>query len=132
MRWRPARLLVIDRSALAIERTRKRNAEHLDTGRLEVRTAALAELEVPAGGLDAAFAINVNLFWTRSPTLELTILQSALRPGGALHICFGAGGPQSEDRVTGPIARTLAEHGFADVHVRHEQAGIAVSARTSA
>ena len=124
------RLLVVDRSAVATERTRRRNAEHLETGRLEVRTVALAELDVPAGSLDAAFSVNVNLFWTRTPTRELAVLDAALRPGGALHVCFGAGGPQTADRVTAPIARAFAEHGFTDVRVRSGGSGIAVSGRT--
>jgi len=61
------RLLAIDRSAVATRRTSKRNTAHVEAGRLEVRTVALAALEVPAHSLDIAFSVNVNLFWTRSP-----------------------------------------------------------------
>ncbi|MGH3927254.1 MAG: methyltransferase domain-containing protein [Pseudonocardiaceae bacterium] len=53
-----------------------------------MRTAALDALEEPAHSFDSAFSINVNLFWTRSPTRELENLHRMLRPGGTLHVCF--------------------------------------------
>lgn len=126
-RLETGRLLAIDRSAVATRRTAERNAAHVQAGRLEVRTVALDALQVPADSLDAAFSINVNLFWTRSPARELEILGRALRPGAALHVCFGAGGPQSADRVTTPIADALRAHRFTDVTVRTSRSGIAVS-----
>lgn len=100
------------------------------SGRLEVRTIPLHALEVPDGLLDGAFSIDVNVFWTRSPTPELSLLLNALRPGGVLHICYGSAGPQTSERVTAPIAAALTEHGFVEVAVRAEVDGTAVSART--
>ncbi|MGH4013767.1 MAG: methyltransferase domain-containing protein [Pseudonocardiaceae bacterium] len=78
---------------------------------------ALDALDLPAHSFDSAFSINVNLFWTRSPARELEILHRALRPGGALHVCFGAGVPPSVDRVTSPVAEALRGHGFTGVGV---------------
>ncbi|MCO1654000.1 class I SAM-dependent methyltransferase [Pseudonocardia humida] len=124
------RLLAVDRSAVAVRRTAQRNAEHVAAGRLEVRQAALHELDLPTGELDAAFSIDVNLFWTGPAATELGMLAAALRPGGALHVCYGAGGPQSAERITGPVAAALRAHGFLDVVVRDEAGGLAVSART--
>lgn len=123
-------LLAVDRSAVAVRRTAERNAEHVAAGRLEVREAALRELDLPTGELDAAFSIDVNLFWTGSTATELGMLAAALRQGGALHICYGAGGPQPAERITGPIAAALRATGFVDVVVRDEDDGLAVSART--
>lgn len=121
------RLLAIDRSATATRRTADRNAAHVEAGRLEVRTASLADLALPDDGLDAAFCVNVNLFWTRSPAVELGMLGRALRQGGALHVCYGAGGPQTAERVTTPIADALRAHGLVGVRVREGDGGIAVS-----
>jgi SAM-dependent methyltransferase len=123
-------LLAVDRSAVAARRTAERNAEHVAAGRLEVRAAALAELDLPAGSLDAAYSIDVNLFWTGSAATELGILAVALRPGGALHVCYGAGGPQPAHRITEPVAAALRAHGFVDVVVRDEPDGLAASGRT--
>lgn len=122
-------LLAVDRSAVAARRTATRNAAHVSAGRLEVRSVDLDALVVPAASLDAAFSVNVNLFWTRAPTPELDVLKAALRPGGAVHVCYGSGGPQPADRITRAVADALGGHGFVDVVVRRGDGGIAVSAR---
>jgi SAM-dependent methyltransferase len=129
-RLRTGLLVAVDRSAVATRRTAARNAVHVTDGRLEVRTAALETLDVQAGSFDAAFSIDVNLFWTRLPTRELEILARALRPGGALHVCYGAAGPTSAERMLTPIAEALRAHGFTGVQVRAGATGSAVSGRT--
>ena len=123
------RLLALDRSAVATRRTAQRCAEHVAAGRLEVRTGALDALDVPDGSFDAAFGIDVNLFWTRSPAPETALLHRALRPGGALHVCYGEV-PGGADKATGPVSAALAAAGFEDVTVRRGPGGVAVSART--
>jgi SAM-dependent methyltransferase len=129
-RLRGGRLLAIDRSAVATRRTAERNAAAVAAGLLEVRTVGLHELVVPAASLDAAFAIDVNLFWTAAPTRELDVLTAALRPGGALHVCYGAGGPQPAERITAAVAGELTRHGFVGVDVRVDSEGLAVSGLT--
>jgi SAM-dependent methyltransferase len=126
---RGARLLAVDRSAVAAQRTLRRNAAHVAAGLLEVRTAELAALDLPTGEFDGAFSVNVNVFWTRSPAAELAVLHSALRSGGRLHVCFGPAGPQPPERITTAVGGALRAAGFADVVVRAEPAGLAVSAR---
>ena len=123
------RLLALDRSAVATRRTAQRCAGHVTAGRLEVRTGALDALEVPDGSFDAAFGIDVNLFWTRSPAPELDLLRRALRSGGALHVCYGEV-PGGADGTTGPVSAALAAAGFEDVTVRRGPGGVAISART--
>jgi SAM-dependent methyltransferase len=123
-------LLAIDRSAVATRRTAERNAVHVESGRLRVRTLSLEDLDMPAAGLDSAFSINVNLFWTRAPARELTILRAALRPGGALHLCYDSGGPRAAERLCAPIEATMREHGFVDVAVRTSDQGLSISGRT--
>ncbi|GAA2875846.1 class I SAM-dependent methyltransferase [Pseudonocardia halophobica] len=125
---RGARLLAVDRSAVATERTLRRNAAHVAAGLLEVRTAELADLDLPPGEVDGAFSVDVNVFWTRSPARELGVLRGALRPGGRLHVCFGPAGPQPPDRITTAVGGALRAAGFDDVTVRSEPAGLAISA----
>jgi SAM-dependent methyltransferase len=122
---RGAALLAVDRSATAVARTVARCAAHVRAGLLEVRHGTLADLTDER--FDAAFSVNVNLFWTRSPAAELAVLHRVLRPGGCVHVCFGAGGPQSPERVTVPIAAALCAAGFTAVRVRVEAEGLAVS-----
>ncbi|GAA4692840.1 class I SAM-dependent methyltransferase [Pseudonocardia yuanmonensis] len=126
---RGARLLAVDRSAVATDRTLRRNADHVAAGLLEVRTAELAALDLPPGSFDAAFSVNVNVFWTRSADRELAVLRDALRPGGRLHVCFGPAGPQPPARITAAVGGALRAAGFDDVVVRSEPAGLALSSR---
>ena len=130
-RLRTGRLMAVDRSAVAVERTARRNAEHVDAGRLAVRRSELHALDVIPGGFDAAYAIDVNVFWTRRPGPELTVLARALRPAGQLFVLYGAGGPTPADRVTAAVAAALRQGGFVDVTVLAGDGGFGVSARTA-
>ncbi len=122
-------MLAIDRSAVATRRTTERNAAHIQAGRLEVRTVTLESLNVPAGTFDTAFAIDVNLFWTHTPTQPWEILTHALRPGGFLHVCYGVG-PQSPERITSTVAEALTAQGFTDVGISTSNSGMGISGRT--
>lgn len=122
-------LLAIDRSPVAVRRTTGRNAAHVAAGRLAVRMSSLADLDVPTGSLDAAFAVDVNLFWTGDPAAELTVLRRALRGKGAVHLCYRAAGPTSADRVTAAVAAALGAHGFVAVETAVTSTGVSVSAR---
>ncbi|WP_175647367.1 class I SAM-dependent methyltransferase [Streptomyces cyaneochromogenes] len=57
----------IDRSDTAVEAARRRNAESVAAGRAVIRVAALEEAEFPDASFEGTLAVNVNLFWMRSP-----------------------------------------------------------------
>jgi SAM-dependent methyltransferase len=120
------RMLATDRSAVAVDRTSRRNAAHVAAGRLEVRRSALDALTGPPAAFDRAFSVDVNLFWVRDPAPELQVLRRELRPGGLLHVLYGAGGPTSAARIIDPIAAALQAHGFTDVRVVGSDDGIGV------
>lgn len=125
-------LLAIDRSPVAVERTAKRHPDLIASGRLTVRESSLADLDVPDASLDKAFAVNVNLFWTRDPAPEARLLYRALRPGGVLHVLYGADGPTTGDRVTAPVAAALTDHGFVPARLTEPPHGLGVTARKPA
>jgi SAM-dependent methyltransferase len=105
-------LTAVDRSPVAVRRTGDRNAAHVDAGRLTVVRSDLAALRL--SGMDKAFTVDVNVFWTANPAGELAVLHRALRPGGRLYVLFGTG-PTGEDRLRGTVSAHLAEHGFTGV-----------------
>jgi len=106
-------LLDLDRSATAIERTRRRNQAHLDSGRLRLQHSELRNLDVPAGSVDVAFSVNVNTFWTGSAGVELGVLFQALAPGGRLLILYGPGPPGSDQqRVLARVQDAVAASPF--------------------
>lgn len=112
-------LLAVDRSAVAVQRTEARNAEHLAAGRLVVRQASLDELDLPDQSLDKAFCLNVNLFWTRDPAREVAILRAAVK--GTLLVLYGTDDPSGTDRVTAPVSAALRAGGFQTepIHTAH-------------
>jgi SAM-dependent methyltransferase len=122
-------MLAVDRSATAVARAVRRNAEHVAAGRLEIRTAALAALETAAGAFDVAFTVDVNVFWTGPATAELAALHRALRPGAALHLCWGTDGPQGAARLAAAVRPAVEAAGFTDVRVVEGPGALAVSAR---
>ena len=113
------RLVAIDRSATAIARATRRNADCLASGRAVLRTDALEDLRPSdppeaTDGFDKVFAMNVNLFWVRSPARELDLIRSLLRPGGTLSLFYGHGTPgQGAATVPGALLGHLEAGGFA-------------------
>jgi SAM-dependent methyltransferase len=123
------RLIAVDRSPVAAERTTRRNAAHVAAGRLTVLQAALPDVGVPDRSVDAAFTVNVNVFWTDPEGPAVAALARTLRPGGRLLVLYGAGGPTTGSRVTAPIAQAMTGAGLTDVIVLTGSGGIGVSGR---
>ncbi|QDB79518.1 class I SAM-dependent methyltransferase [Georgenia sp. 311] len=105
-----ARFVGIDRSATAIARATARLGEVVGSGRVELRQCALADLDVPDASVDAALAVDVNLFWTSAAVSELAALRRVLRPGGVLHLVFHT--PAPGPRVLPRAGRTLERGGW--------------------
>jgi SAM-dependent methyltransferase len=119
------RIVAIDRSATAISRANKRNAEHVAAGKAVLQTVALEQLQpsVVLGGrerFDKVFAMNVNLFWVRSPAKELDLIKGLLGAGGALYLFYGYRGSPAEGKasqnashIPDVLTEHLSERGFA-------------------
>lgn len=80
------RLIAIDRSAAMIEAARRRNADHVASGRAEFRVAELAGLELASACFDKAFAVRVGVFARSDPASELATLRQHLSPAGRLFL----------------------------------------------
>lgn len=106
------RLLAIDRSEAGVDRTRRRNAHHIDAGRLSVRHIDLATLRVPVKRLDRVFAFNVNLFWVRDCHNEVGLLHERLSPGGAAYLFFDAARREQVPTIVEKTSASLAQAGF--------------------
>lgn len=116
-------MIAADRSATAVRRTTERNAAHVASGRLEVRLGDLADLDVP--GVDVAFTLNVNLFWTRDPGPELTVLRRALAPSGVLHVLYGGTAPgEAGGRTLDAVRTWLRAYGWSATGVHGGVVGL--------
>ncbi|GAA4380139.1 SAM-dependent methyltransferase [Agromyces bauzanensis] len=91
-------VVAIDRSANAVDRIRRRVPQQVDAGIVDLRVADIAGLDPAVGPLDAAIAVNVNVFWTSDSAPELASLAHVLAPGGRLLIVYGDGPAPGMDR----------------------------------
>lgn len=111
-------VLGIDRSATATAKASVRLAE-VPADRWSLQQTDLAGLEVEPASFDRAFAVNVNVFWTRPASAECEVLARALRPGGRLVLAYaGPDGEGTRDIAPG-IAAKLEAHGFDAEVVEH-------------
>ena len=120
-------LLAIDRSATAITAARSRNADALDAGRVQTEVTGLDELAGFDDEFDGAWALNVNVFWTRDPTRELQALARVLRPGARLLLLWDAG-PTGAAKLA-PVVGRLASAGFTGAEQVGSAAGVIIRAR---
>ena len=116
-RLETGRMLLIDRSPTAIERTRRRNPEHVASGRLGLETLDLRDFEPSGRRFDKVFAVNVNVFWTTRATQELARVREALAPGGTLFLFYETPSAGREDEVVTRVAEALRANGFTEPEI---------------
>jgi cyclopropane fatty-acyl-phospholipid synthase-like methyltransferase len=107
-------LLLIDRSAAAIERTRRRNPEHVASRRLALETVDVADFDPGTGRFDKVFAINVNVFWTTPATEELARIRRSLERDGRLFLFYETPSTARARQAVGRVVDALRVNGFAD------------------
>lgn len=103
-------ITAIDRSAIAINAARQKNAAHLAAGKVSFRHAALEDMTEPSRSFDKIFAINVNRFWVGA-TRGLDGVRKLLAPDGTLFLFYEppslAGRKQAEAKL---LANLEANH----------------------
>ena len=106
------KLFAIDRSESGVDRTKRRCAEHVASGRLTVRQIDLATLRVPVKRLTKVFAFNVNLFWVRECQDEVALLHERVLPGGSVHLFYEATRPEEVPMIIQQASASLTQGGF--------------------
>jgi cyclopropane fatty-acyl-phospholipid synthase-like methyltransferase len=107
-------LLLIDRSATAIERTRRRNPEHVASERLALETVDVADFDPGTARVDNVFAVNVNVFWTTPATEELARIRGALERDGRLFLFFETPSAARARKAVGRVVDALRANGFTE------------------
>ena len=111
-RLETGRLFAIDRSESGVDRTKRRNHQYVESGRLTVRQIDLATLRVPVKKLDKVFAFNVNLFWVRACADEVALLHERVVPGGAVYLFYEANRPELVPTIVRKTSAALTAGGF--------------------
>jgi protein-L-isoaspartate O-methyltransferase len=112
------RITIIERSATALQRATRRNADQVASGKAVFHHLDLADVDLVRRALtgqhfDKALAVNINLFWVRPADAELQLIKDLLRPGGALHLVYETPGEEQASRVAKVVTTALANRGFA-------------------
>jgi SAM-dependent methyltransferase len=112
------RITAIDRSAIAIQRATKRNADHVAAGKAVFQHLDLANVDLVRRALtgqhfDKVFAVNINLFWVRPADAELQLIKDLLRPGGVLQLVYETPSEEQTSGVAKAVTAALANRGFA-------------------
>ncbi len=111
-RLETGKMMAIDRSESGVDRTKRRCAEHVESGRLTVRQIDLATLRVPVKRLNKVFAFNVNLFWVRDCADEVALLHERVLPGGAVYLFYEATRPEQVPDIIRNASKALTDGGF--------------------
>jgi predicted O-methyltransferase YrrM len=104
------RITAIERSATAIQRATKRNADHVASGKAVFQHLDLANVDLVRRALsgqrfDKVFAVTINLFRARLADAELQLIKDLLRPGSVVHLVYETPGEEQASRVANSLRR---------------------------
>jgi SAM-dependent methyltransferase len=97
----------IDHSGQMLRRARRRNAEGLRRGVVDVRLGSVDELPAFDAPFDKILAVNTMMFWGE-PVARLAELRRLLRPGGSIAVAHQPRGPGASDERSVAEGREIA------------------------
>jgi SAM-dependent methyltransferase len=110
----------IDHSEVMLRQARRRNADGLRRGIVDLRIGSVDELPAVDAPFDKILAVNTMLFWAE-PDARLAQLRQMLRPGGLIAVAHQPRGPGASDESSAAagreIAATLERAGFSRVRL---------------
>lgn len=97
----------IDHSELMLRWARRRNADGLRRGVVDLRLGSVDELPAFDALFDKILAVNTNMFGSE-PVARLAELRRLLRPGGLIAVAYQPRGPGTTDETTAAKGREIA------------------------
>src|SRR5262245_25524193 len=111
----------LDHSEQMVRQARRRNADAILAGRVDLRLGSVESLPLFAAPFDKVMAVNTMMFWD-SPTSRLAQLRRLLRAGGRIAVAQQPRGPGASDATAATrgeeIAAALAHAGFCNVRTK--------------
>ena len=107
----------VDSSRVMAGQARRRNAELVKQGKVDLRHGSVALLPFPDNTFDKALAVNSQEHWPH-PLANLREVRRVLKPGGILVIAeqpVWAKTGADDCRFAGELAARVAEAGFSEV-----------------
>jgi SAM-dependent methyltransferase len=110
----------IDHSELMMRHARRRNADGIRRGVVDLRLGSVDALPAFDAPFDKILAVNAVLFWNE-PDARFEELRNLLRPGGRIAVAHQPRGPGATDEASATrgqeIAAELTRAGFSAVQV---------------
>jgi ubiquinone/menaquinone biosynthesis C-methylase UbiE len=110
----------IDHSGQMLRQARRRNADGIRRGVVDLRLGSVDELPAFDAPFDKILAVNTMLFWS-DPDARLAELRRQLRPGGLIAVAHQPRGPGASDERSAAegreIAATLERAGFSGLRL---------------
>jgi SAM-dependent methyltransferase len=110
----------IDHSELMLRQARRRNADGIARGVVDLRLGSVDALPAFDVAFDKVLAVNAIMFWAETDA-RLAELRRLLRPGGVIAVAHQPRGPGASDETSAAagreIAAALVRAGFSDVRV---------------
>ena len=97
----------IDHSELMLRWARRRNADGLRRGVVDLRLGSVDELPAFDALFDKILAVNAMMFW-REPVARLAEFRRLLRPGGLIAVAHQPRGPGATDETSAAKGREIA------------------------
>ena len=102
-------ITAIDRSEKMIEVARKRNREHVSSGKATFKAIPLDRADFGDERFDKIFAINVAL---KRPARELAVIRESLAPGGAVYLFHQPPVQRKTREIADELTGVLRDNGF--------------------
>jgi SAM-dependent methyltransferase len=102
----------VDRSATMVAAASRRNRAAVEAGRVELRTATLADADLSGRGFDVVVSFNVRAFWT-SPAPEWDVVAGVLSPHGRVLVAFSLMDGEVPSAVADAVHRLAGDRGLA-------------------
>jgi ubiquinone/menaquinone biosynthesis C-methylase UbiE len=110
----------IDHSELMLHWARKRNADGVRRGVVDLRLGSVDDLPEFDAPFEKILVVNTMLFWSE-PVARLAELRRLLRPGGLIAVAHQPRGPGATDETSAAkgreIAAALDRAGFSEVRL---------------
>jgi ubiquinone/menaquinone biosynthesis C-methylase UbiE len=110
----------IDHSEVMLRQARKRNADGIRRGVVDLRLASVDALPAFDEPFDKILAVNAMMFWGE-PVARMEELRRLLRPGGLIALAHQPRGPGASDEAAAArgkeIEAALARAGFAELRI---------------
>jgi ubiquinone/menaquinone biosynthesis C-methylase UbiE len=106
------KIIALDRSMTMVRLAEQRNLEHVSSGKAVFRAVELADADLSGERFDKVFAVNVSLFWLRSPSQELDLIRRVLKPAGALYLFYEPPEATRATEIADRLTAALAVNGY--------------------